>query len=78
MRRKSLKTSKYYGVSKSTYTVGAGYAWRMKNCPYVGCIRITGRKIQKIFKTELEAAKWVDIQLMRAGKEPRNIYKKTT
>ena len=43
---------------------------------YISQIVINGRRHdKKNFKTEREAAKWVDIQLIRAGKEPRNILK---
>ena len=43
---------------------------------YFGQIKIKGVTQAKYgFIEERECAKWVDIQLMRAGKQPRNIFK---
>ena len=49
---------------------------RPEKTRYIGQIVIDKKQQKKTgFKTEKEAAKWVDIQLIRAGKEPRNILK---
>ena len=57
------------------HTGSRKYMWRAFICRRNN-IRDTNFIIKKDYKTELEAAKAVDIALMKNKEEPVNIYKK--
>ena len=61
---------KYIGVSKNYYRV---YEYLQEGKRTLWAAQLLGKT--KKFKTEREAAKYVDIILIRAGLEPRNILK---
>lgn len=69
------KTSQYYGVSRA----GASRV-KSKNTAsrkWVATLTRDGVKIiNSICDTEREAAKMIDLCLIRRGEAPRNIYKK--
>lgn len=58
--------------SKYTYVYKLSHERKKSTWMFSGCV--DGNK--KAFKTEIEAAKWVDMQLIRAGKDPVNFFKK--
>ena len=67
------KTSKFFGVCrvKSTTYRSSGKEWQAKVQNYQ-----TGTQAFKYFDDEHEAAKWVDWQLAKQGKEPVNVLKR--
>ena len=67
------KTSKYFGVCRvkcTTYRAD-GKAWQAKVQNYE-----TGAQAFKYFDDEHEAAKWVDMQLIKQQKQPVNVLKR--
>ena len=58
--------------SKYKYVYPTGISLYLRGWEWIGKVN----KQSKLFKTELEAARWVDIQLIRLGKKPVNIFKK--
>jgi len=69
---KSLGKSKKY-KNVYSYKLGVGKDIVL----YQGSVSINGVVQCKLgFTDERECAKWVDLQLIRAGKEPRNIFKR--
>lgn len=69
-----MKTSKYYGVSKHVTTKSSKATIRFsEDFPWIAFVK---GLINKRFETETQAAKAVDMALIRAGKEPRNILKR--
>lgn len=68
----------YIGKSKKYKNVYSCYYIASKNrIGFYGQVAINGRlRTKHCFWEERDAAKWVDLQLIREGKEPRNILKK--
>ena len=68
---------KYIGKSKEYKHVYVYQSDTIKNTYYKALVSISGLTKRKgDFKTEIEAAKWVDMTLIRNGKEPVNILKR--
>lgn len=70
---KTRQTSEYFGVCrvKSPQYRANGKEWQAKVMNYT-----TGSQAFKYFADEKEAAKWVDWQLAKQGKEPVNVLKR--
>ncbi len=70
-------TSKYYGVSFTSTTNGDAAKKRNRSeKPWLAFLQITsGACVRKQFKTEMEAAKAVDMALIQNGLPPRNVLK---
>ncbi len=69
---------KYLGKSETYKNVYKyRYYQRANRIFYYGQLMVNGQKQKKSgFTNERDAAKWVDLQLIRAGKEPRNVLKR--
>lgn len=62
--------SNYYGVTyDKRFCSRSGKKWR-------GRVKTDFGLAEKMFNTELEAAKFVDLKLISIGKEPRNVFKR--
>ena len=68
-----MKTSKYYGVSRYAPKTGTGIKQNSSRFKWQAGFTLNGRVKSKIFINEKDAAKYVDMQLILAGKEPVNI-----
>lgn len=71
------KTSKYYGVSCETKSLGqkCEIKWVAKQ-PWIGYGRVNGRSVQKHFATEREAAIYADtLTIKHHLNRPLNILK---
>jgi len=69
------KTSQYFGVCK---VKNVSSRWAKKQYQAAITTPQTGRQAFKYFEEEKEAAKWIDLQLIKQGKEPVNILKRVT
>jgi len=68
---------KYIGKSKEYKNVYVNYSDTEKIYYYSANVRVGDKHKQKdSFKTEREAAKWVDLRLIEGGKEPVNVLKR--
>ena len=63
-----VESSKYRGVRAETNP-----QQRYKGLIWVGQFSHKGRVQKKVFRDEREAAKWYDLQRIRAGLEPCNV-----
>ena len=66
-----------YRYHPSEYTGVCSRTHHTRKTLYIGSVMIDNKQKRKVtFKSEREAAKWVDMQLIIAGKEPKNILKR--
>lgn len=71
----SQRSTKY--IKKSEKFEGVYlYSGGSQELYYMAQISVNGHKLQKHFNTEIEAAKSVDMFLIKNNKQPKNILKK--